>query len=345
MKKRFFEANKSGQISIRQVLEHITKIGIAAFVLFLLLSYVSSIERSTEFEKLFLSRDIAMFSNSAYAIPGDLEYKYLLEKLDFPKFSFQLGQLSETDDKPVARVGTEGTPKIYPYGKNSQKRETYSVSGANYLIVSKGQGNLVIKDPQTIISAPIRGQPKAGESPGQKQDNTQTTGCSNIQGAKVLMIGDSLGQGLGPHISSKVSAQSGTFSNNAISGKRIGQWAKDESSILTNALKFNPDIVFISLGVNDETSGIRKKNEQAVAEDTRALIQKIGSRPVIYWIGPPTWPGYDTSVISGIISRNIPPSVLYYDSSQLKIEPRSKDGHPSNYKSWAESVWAWCSGK
>ena len=55
---------KKGNISVRQSLTHIGMIVLAVAVLYFLVSYVDSIKKNSDFEMLFLSRDLALLTNT-----------------------------------------------------------------------------------------------------------------------------------------------------------------------------------------------------------------------------------------------------------------------------------------
>ena len=136
--------NKKGTLSLRQSLMHLGMIGLAIVVLVLSLNYVKSIEKDTEFQKLFLSRDIALLTNTMYSLPGEIKYTYSFGKLDLSKFKIELKPLRSTDDIPIVRVEDNGIGKNYPYGKPSQSEYQPPVDGAKSIEFSKKDSKFTI---------------------------------------------------------------------------------------------------------------------------------------------------------------------------------------------------------
>ena len=113
MQKKGLFLNKKSQLITRQNIIHLGMIGAAVLVLVLSLRYVKSIEKDTEFQKIFLSRDIALLTNTLYTPSGDLEYTYSFDKLDLSKFKLEFKSLGATDDKPIVRIEEKGLGKNF----------------------------------------------------------------------------------------------------------------------------------------------------------------------------------------------------------------------------------------
>ena len=136
--------NKKGTLITRQMLEHLIKLGFLFFIYYLLQSYVKSIEKDTEFQKIFLSRDIALLVNTLYTAPGEVTYNYHSDKLDLSKFKLELKSLSTTDENPIIRVEGDGIGKNYPYAKTLQNNEGYSITRAKAIKLSKTESKLTV---------------------------------------------------------------------------------------------------------------------------------------------------------------------------------------------------------
>ena len=108
--------NRRGTIIIRQNLLHLGMLALLVAIYFILQFYVKSVEKDTQFEQIFLSRDVALLMNSLYSGIGDVEYNYSNDKLDLKNFQFEFKEVS-TGNKPVVKVVKEGITKEYPYGK------------------------------------------------------------------------------------------------------------------------------------------------------------------------------------------------------------------------------------
>lgn len=181
-----------------------------------------------------------------------------------------------------------------------------------------------------------------------------TSGPSVRPGRRVLLIGDSLAVGMAPHFKALAKELGAKFEALALSGTRIDEWAK--SAKLEQVLQtFQPELVLISLGTNDEYMQGNVVPQQEKALDT--LIKKIstytrnsdyGLGPEwIVWIGPPTLPKASNGIVEMIrrASGGIPGRFYYYPSDRLTI-PRGPDKiHPTarGYAGWAGAIWHWLS--
>lgn len=135
--------NRKGTIPLRQSIMHLGMIALAVFVLYLSYKYVKSIEKDTEFHKLFLSRDVALLTNTIYSLPGDVEYVYSFDNLDLSKFKLEFKQL-ENNGIPIIRVSDESIGKNYPYGKPYQSEFPESIYGADAIKFFKKDAKLTV---------------------------------------------------------------------------------------------------------------------------------------------------------------------------------------------------------
>lgn len=138
---KFFQ--RKSQIINRQLIIHLGMFAIIALIYFLLQSKVKSIEKDTEFQKIFLSRDIALLTNTLYSAPGDVEYIYSSDRLDLSRFKLEFKELSASDDKPIVMVEADNLAKNYPYGKTSQDTEKKLVIG-NSIKFSKKETKITL---------------------------------------------------------------------------------------------------------------------------------------------------------------------------------------------------------
>ncbi len=135
---------KKGQIITRQMLIHLGMFAILAFIAVILFGYVRSIEKDTEFQKIFLSKDLAMLTNTIYSLPGDTKYSYSFDKVDLGQFNFELKAISADNDVSVVSVESEKLAKTYPYARTFESMDYTSVSGAKSLKFSKQNSKLTI---------------------------------------------------------------------------------------------------------------------------------------------------------------------------------------------------------
>ncbi|MBI2656395.1 hypothetical protein HYX03_01495 [Candidatus Woesearchaeota archaeon] len=143
-KRGFFKfSNKKGSLITRENLMHLGMIGILAMVFFILLAYVDTVKKDTQFEMLFLSRDLALLTNTIHSATGDVEYTYVPKEVGLNIFNFEFKALSNNDN-PIVEVSHEGISKNYPYGRPSQIKDEYLLSGAKSIKFSKSDTKLAI---------------------------------------------------------------------------------------------------------------------------------------------------------------------------------------------------------
>lgn len=154
-------------------------------------------------------------------------------------------------------------------------------------------------------------------------------------GARLLIIGDSLAQGLATPLRQIAQESRVEFSVDARSGTRIDQWANQ--AWLANAIAtFRPTVILVSLGTND-----MKLKDPSVQKPYLIKLATMlrGSGARVVWIAPPTMPFPDHGVQALVRSVGFPT----FGSDALTI-PRTSDGiHPTpvGYAGFAGSVWRW----
>lgn len=136
--------SKRATFFLEKILIHLGMIGLAILVYFILQSYVKSIDEDTEFQKIFLARDLSLLINTMYTAPGDVNYIYSFDKLDLSKFKFEFKAFSATDDHPLVLVERDGLAKNYPYGKPHNSNDQYLISGPKSIKFSKTDKKIAI---------------------------------------------------------------------------------------------------------------------------------------------------------------------------------------------------------
>ncbi len=172
------------------------------------------------------------------------------------------------------------------------------------------------------------------------------------KGAKLLLLGDSMAEGIGPHLQPLALEEGVKLKVLAKSGTRISQWA--ESKVLDDILRtYEPDLVLVALGTNDEY--LDAAAVPAVREAALLLLEKFqrccaapgpyrgdyGLGAEVVWIGPPALPK-DSNGVTAVL-REVSPQ--YFASDELEL-PRAPDRlHPtaSGYAAWAGAIWQWLS--
>jgi len=156
----------------------------------------------------------------------------------------------------------------------------------------------------------------------------------SLQNKTVLLVGDSMAEGVAPWLQKKVEAVGGRFINGQERSSTIVWW--EGSGKLRELLaRHRPDIVFIALGSNE----IFIEQPSLRAPLIKQMVEEIGARPS-FWIGPPSWKP-DLGLVR-VIEENFQPG-HFYNSNDLKV-PRAPDGkHPTaqGYQTWTDLVWNW----
>jgi lysophospholipase L1-like esterase len=156
----------------------------------------------------------------------------------------------------------------------------------------------------------------------------------SLAGRRVLLVGDSMGQGIAPFLQRKVEAAGGTLISASEQSSTIIWW-QGSGKLRALLAQHRPDIIFIALGSNE----LYVKDAESRAGVVRSMVAEIGRREA-YWVGPPTWkPG---SSLAPVIEENFQTG-HFYNSDSLDV-PRGKDGkHPTlaGYERWVDLIWDW----
>jgi lysophospholipase L1-like esterase len=156
----------------------------------------------------------------------------------------------------------------------------------------------------------------------------------SLQNKTVLLVGDSMAEGVGPWLKKKVESTGGRFIDGHERSSTIVWW-QGSGKLRELLAQHHPDIVFVALGSNE----IFLKQPELRAPLIKQMVEEIGARPS-FWIGPPSWKP-DSGLVR-VIEENFQPG-HFYNSNDLKV-PRAADGkHPTaqGYETWTELVWNW----
>ncbi len=156
-----------------------------------------------------------------------------------------------------------------------------------------------------------------------------------VAGDKVLLIGDSLAQALGPPLGQLVTERGIDFVQDAQQGTRVEQWGdsgRAEASVDT----FSPSVVIISLGTNDAAANADWQAKFAAR--AASLVERLKAKGVrdVLWIIPPLMP-FDLGVIAQGIADS---GAAVFDSRPIDV-PRGPDKiHPTvaGSGSWAAAI-------
>jgi len=160
---------------------------------------------------------------------------------------------------------------------------------------------------------------------------------ASVQGARVLLVGDSLAAGLGLPLKRLVTTDGAILGTVGRVGTTIRQWARGGwlAEALTQA---KPGLVLVSLGTNDmESPGDRSGDIAAIIDRVRAAGAGL------VWIEPPDMPTLrDRAQVRATLHATIPAERLFPGPS-VPIQ-RAKDrihATPQGYADLAAALWSW----
>jgi len=155
-----------------------------------------------------------------------------------------------------------------------------------------------------------------------------------LKGKTVLLVGDSMAEGLRPSLQKMVEALGGRFYGEPWQSSTIIGW--EGSGRLKEMIKLHqPDIIFISLGSNE----LQARRPEGRAPLIKRMLAEIGARQA-FWIGPPSWKP-DRGLLR-VIEENFQPG-HFFNANDLQL-PRQADGkHPTveGFEQWTEKIWSW----
>ena len=187
--------------------------------------------------------------------------------------------------------------------------------------------------PSTLpIGEAIPGEPQAGNST-QAPDTVMVDTTMRT----VLIVGDSMLEGLGPRLAAYADANNFTLYSVIWYSSTSEYWGR--STKLSDYMRrLKPDFVFICLGANEL---FVRNIEKSRAKYVEKIIADLGDTPYL-WIGPPNWKP-DTG-INGLIARYAAPG-CYYRSAELVLERAADGAHPTHAAAnrWTDSVVDWMS--
>lgn len=153
---------------------------------------------------------------------------------------------------------------------------------------------------------------------------------------RLLVIGDSLAVGLGPHLKADAAMDRVPYvAVEAKGGTAAHQWDYKIAGLLQ---QHKPDTVLVVLGTNDAAMPDPTVNRQRIKKIV-GFVNDSGARLV--WVGMPTLPPrLKADVVRDMITST---GVDYLDSRQISFE-RSPDGihaTPAGYAAWARAIWSY----
>lgn len=127
-------------------------------------------------------------------------------------------------------------------------------------------------------------------------------------------------------------------------GSTLPKWGANSGKIASYMAKYKPDVVFVSLGMNEL---LERNPETRLRSHLNAIKRAIGDTPIV-WVGPPSWPGKGKGeILNNWLEDNLPEG-SYFCSSELVLPRQSaKNPHPTRagINKWMDTVMEWLSHK
>lgn len=158
-------------------------------------------------------------------------------------------------------------------------------------------------------------------------------------GDRVLLIGDSLAQGLRAPLKKLAEGAGVEFASEAEQGTRVDQWGNGRAQAAVD--REAPSVVVISLGTNDEAvpSADVRALFAARAQALVADLMQRGPRAIV-WIIPPDMP-FSAEATAQIAAGIEASGAIVFDSRGLEIDRGPDNIHPTieGTAGWAATIW------
>lgn len=156
------------------------------------------------------------------------------------------------------------------------------------------------------------------------------------RGDKVLVVGDSLAQGLAPQLKGLAATSGVEVGSISEVSTRMQQWVTPpRRAALEKALaSLVPTVVLVSLGTNDNKTGYTDKELTQQLAELLTVLRATGA--TVVWMLAPPMPFADR--IAPLLATA---GVQVIDTQAIEIPRGPDDIHPTarGYAAWAEWVW------
>ena len=197
---------------------------------------------------------------------------------------------------------------------------------------------LFVARPDTL-PAPMKPQQGSTVPPVMSFDGTPSSinsqPSSPNQGQLVLLIGDSMCDGLGSRLSDYAAENGFEFHCVIWYGSTAKMWATT-GDLRYHIERLRPTFIIMSLGTNDMGYHDYTQRELWIQQ----IIKQFGDTPYL-WIGPLTWRRFSDRTIVDVIRRNVAPN-RFFDSTPVYCQ-RLDGIHPTFPAAarWTDRICAW----
>ena len=154
------------------------------------------------------------------------------------------------------------------------------------------------------------------------------------KGSRMLLIGDSLAQGMSPHFNKSARSRGYLPFVKCLQGSRIDYWSPRLEAIIND---IRPTLVVVSLGTNDAGMTVPESQRQHI-KNIKKIIDRYGAK--IIWLLPQPLPSrfVGQNDIKKIINEELQNNV--YDA-KIKLEKAEDKIHLTSkgYETWMNATW------
>jgi len=153
---------------------------------------------------------------------------------------------------------------------------------------------------------------------------------------RVLLLGDSLAQGLSRPMSQLAEADGIWFVGDGRVSTRLDQWL-DGGWAQEAISQYRPTLVIVSLGTNDGAAPSLMPAFAGRAASFVAMAQAMGAK--VLWVVPPTMPArIDVATVRASVEQS---GAAIFDSSEIDVERGPDQIHPTiaGNSAWASAIW------
>lgn len=195
-----------------------------------------------------------------------------------------------------------------------------------------------VTEPDELPAQPVAQEPMAAAEEMAMEALPSTTAVRQVADSRdqvVLLIGDSMADGLGARFNDYAVKNGFEFHSIVWYGSTTRDWAI-ASDLQYQIARVRPTFVIISLGTNDLGYYDYGRREDAI----RTILSRIGDIPYV-WIGPLPWNKVKDRTIVNVI-RDCTGGERFFDSSSV-VCSRIDGIHPTRQAaaSWVDEIAEW----
>lgn len=150
---------------------------------------------------------------------------------------------------------------------------------------------------------------------------------------RILLLGDSMVEGLGPRMGEYCAANGHELTYVCWYSSTSLAWASDTLRHYLSELR--PTFVIMTLGGNEQQTRDTERRKKCVSK----MVAAVGDVPLI-WIATPAW---NTDATFNAIPRSVVGERRFFDSDRLTLERAADHKHPTfaAARTWMDSVATW----